>query len=547
MMFFFQNIRSMRILLGAGSVLLALTYTMLLQAQGQPLSTLVKTPKGSLQGSTVQLYATEEQSQLLVFRGIPYAAAPTGNNRWRAPQIVPAWAGVRPALESAARCVQGRFAPDADQPLTSEDCLYLNLWTPAKHSDDKLPVLVWIHGGGFIGGAGSDERYDGAALANKGAVVISINYRLGPFGFFAHPDLSAEDPHHSSGNYAILDQLAALHWVKDSVAAFGGDPERITLMGESAGAKSVATLLLSPLTTGLLHGAILQSAGWMGWSGLDTQAALTLDAKATQGSALARELGLSLAELRQLSTEEVMVKLPGGGQVAVDGYLLPKDPSLILAAGEQQAIPVMTGSNEQEALFFGQGIQKAGLFKEFVIRKYANLSDNFLELYPANDDTQANMSYLQAFTDEMSWQQRKLAQYQRKLGQPAWVYFFTRTPPGETRGAATHVSELAYMFNHAEQNPQWTEGDKALGNIMAHYWVNFAATGNPNISPDNDSEVTKKNDLPKWPAFTGSVTNSKQVMELELSPAALQREVPSAAALELFDLRYEDFLKTLAQ
>jgi para-nitrobenzyl esterase len=480
----------------------------------------VTTPYGQLDGEQLQ--------DLSVFRAVPYAAAPVGANRWREPQPLPAWAGVRPARQFAPRCVQRGFAVGAEQALTSEDCLYLNIWTPARSTSDKLPVLVWVHGGGFAGGAGSDAQYDGAALARKGAVVITLNYRLGAFGFFAHPALSAEADSGSSGNYGIMDVIAALRWVQAAVTAFGGDPANITVMGESAGAQAVATLLVSPLAEGLFQRAILQSGGWMGWGGMTA-----LPARATvEADNLAKSASATTAAaLRALDTAEVFARFSGSGLI-VDGHVLPADSSLLLHEGRQQAVDVLLGTNRDEAVFFGPGIEEATAFRDWATQRFGALAPRFLTLYPAGSDAEANASYLRSYTNELAWQLRQLGRYQRALGKQAWVYHFTRVPPGQEARGSTHVAELPYMFNHSAANPAWTATDRQLAEQMATYWVNFARSGDPNGAG-----------LPQWPAFADNAGGD--VLVLDASSAAETTQVPSAEVLELFDTAYRQLLQAL--
>lgn len=478
------------------------------------------TPQGLLAGST--------DAGLSIFRGVPYAAPPVGANRWRAPQALPAWAGVRPAREFAPRCVQRGFAVGAEQPLTSEDCLYLNIWTPADSPAAALPVMVWVHGGGFLGGAGSDAQYDGAALARKGAVVVTLNYRLGAFGFFAHPALGAESRDGSSGNYGIMDVIAALRWLQDAVGAFGGDPDNITIMGESAGGQAVASLLVSPLADGLFRRAILQSGGWMGWGGmtaLPTRAAVETDNLAKAGNAT------TAADLRALDTAEVFARFSGSGLI-VDGHVLPADASRLLAAGRQHPVDVLAGTNRDEAVFFGPGIQQADAFRDYATERFGSLAPQFLALYPAGSDSEANASYLRAYTNELAWQLRLLGRYQRALGQQAWIYHFTRVPPGQEARGSTHVAELPYMFNQAAANTTWTDADRLLAEQMSSYWVNFARSGDPNGTG-----------LPTWPAFADNRGGDVLVLDATVAPETAQ--VPPAASLELFDAAYRQLLQQL--
>lgn len=462
-----------------------------------------------------------------VFRGLPYAAPPVGNNRWREPQPVAQWSGVRDATRFAPRCVQGGFAPGADQPLTSEDCLYLNIWTPAERADQLLPVVVWIHGGGFFTGAGSADIYDGENLASKGAVVLTFNYRLGSFGFLAHPELTAESPNNSSGNYAMLDMVAVLEWVYENIAGFGGDPINITIVGESAGAQAVATLMASPLSAGLFHRAVMQSGAWMGL-GIDRQP--TLAQREALGADQVTAFGAtSIAALREASAQQIFEHFPNGGDINVDGWFLPRDTSLTFAAGAQHPMDVLAGSNRDEAIFFGPGPQDVAAYREYATSKFGALAERFLTIYPAGNDAEANRSYQRAFSDELAWQMRHLGQQQAERGFSAWTYFFTRVPPGQEARGATHVAELAYMFNQHGQNPGWTDTDRNLGNLMAAYWVNFATRGNPNGQG-----------LPTWPAFRNNTAGSVQV--LGDTVAAESTQAPTAEALEFFDAAYQQHL-----
>jgi para-nitrobenzyl esterase len=476
------------------------------------------------------LGALSDNPAVTVFRGLPYAAPPVGLNRWREPQAPASWSGVRDATRFAPRCVQGGFAPGADQPLTSEDCLYLNVWTPAAAADATLPVMVWVHGGGFFGGAGSAAIYDGENLASKGAVVVTFNYRLGSFGFLAHPELSAESPHGSSGNYGMLDMVAVLEWVYDNIAAFGGDPGNVTIVGESAGAQAVATLMASPLGAGLFHRAILQSGAWMGLS-MGRQP--TLAEREMQGQEQAAAFGAaSLAALRAASAQQIFTNFPTGGGINVDGYLLTEDTSQTFAAGRQHPVDMLAGSNRDEAIFFGPGLQEVAGFRAYANDKFGPLAGQFLSLYPAASAAQANQSYLQSFSNELAWQMRRLGLLQAERGLSAWLYFFTHVPPGQEARGATHVAELAYMFNQHEQNANWTAVDRNLGELMASYWVNFATRANPNGQG-----------LPAWPAFRSNAVGS--VLVLGDEAAAETSQVPSAEALQFFDAAWEQLVEGL--
>lgn len=478
------------------------------------------------------LISGSRENKLTVFRGIPYAAPPVGQNRWRDPQPVPQWAGVRDGSGFAPRCIGRGFEVNSTQALASEDCLYLNVWTPAQSDTDLLPVMVWVHGGGFFAGAGSDEIYDGASLAEKGAIVVTLNYRLGSFGFFAHPELSAESPHDSSGNYSLLDMLAALQWVQDNIQAFGGNADNVTLFGESAGAQAIANLVASPLSEDLFQRAILQSGGWMGM-GIANQTPLAEHEAA--GETLMQEFGAaSIGELRQAPAQAIFDSFPNAGEILVDGYVLPRDASLIFAAGAQQPVDIIVGSNENEAVFFGPGITEADSFTQAADTKYGTLAADYLSLYPADSDSEANNSYLHSFNDEIAWQLRLLARYQEGLGNNAYVYFFTRIPPGQEERGATHVAELAYVFNQHAQNDSWTDTDRTLADTMADYWVRFAENGNPN-----------RTGMPVWPVYTDHSPGKVQVLGNEVRNDS--EMVPSREEINFFNRAFDQLLLQLQQ
>lgn len=461
-------------------------------------------------------------SDTTVFRGIPYAAPPIGQNRWRPPQPPASWSGIRSATDFGPRCVQGGFAPGADQVLSSEDCLYLNVWTPANSPDELNPVMLWIHGGGFFTGSGNAPQYDAQHLAAKGAVVVTFNYRLGTFGFFAHPELTAESPNDASGNYAMLDAIAALEWIYNNISAFGGDPTNVTVFGESAGAVAVSALISSPLSLGLIHRAILQSRADNPVLGFTAEAQTTLAEMEAAGMAQMREFGAaSLAELRAAAPQEIFENFPTGGSVNVDGWFLPKSVFQTFADGEQHPVYLMAGSNRDEANFFGPGIPDLATYRSTVADLYGDLAEDFLDIYPATNDAAANAMGKQAFNDEMAFLARSMAKYQADWGFESYVYFFTRVPPGTNRGA-THVTELAYVFNQYDQHPEWTDADRALANAMATYWVSFAR-----------SSRASGQGLPAWNGFTDNEPGNVMVLGEEFGMEA--EMVPSAEALEFFD------------
>ena len=447
----------------------------------------IRTDSGQIAG------AAGHNAGIQVYKGIPYAAPPVGDLRWKEPQQVAAWKGVRPATEFSAECMQapypeGSMYYQAPQP-TGEDCLTLNVWTAAKSTSEKRPVMVWIHGGAFTRGSGDTPTYDGETLAGKGVVVVTINYRLGIFGFYAHPELSKESPHHVSGNYALLDQIAALQWVHKNIAAFGGDPGKVTIFGESAGSWAVNLLMATPLSKGLIHRVI-------GESGANFNRRLTLaDAEKSGASFAERQGAKSLADLRAKSAEDL---LKAGGQfgVNIDGWFLPRSVADIFALGQQNDVPLLAGYNQDEATSLTQPLSGgAQAFLAQAKTRYGKMADDFLKVYPAGSDSEAAESYNQAFRDTtFGWEMRTWVRQQSTTGKSkAYLYFFTRNPPGPTaaRYRAYHASEIAYVFGTLNPPRPWEDVDRALSDKMSSYWFNFAATGDPNGKG-----------LPAWPAYT---------------------------------------------
>jgi len=439
-----------------------------------------------------------------VFKGIPYAAPPVGDLRWRAPQPAAHWEGVRKADQFGPNCTAGggaggrggkgkAAAPTG--PAPSEDCLYVNVWTPAKAAGDRLPVMVWTYGGAFTGGSGAEARYDGESLAKKGIIVVTYNYRLGLFGFLAHPELTKESGHNASGNYGMMDFAAVLRWVQKNIAAFGGDPRKVTIAGESAGAILVASMVGSPEGKGLFQRAIAQSGAWMG---LSIGKMRTLE-QAEEGGKRAAGTH-SIAELRAMSTQEVAQNVTGvQAGVIVDGWMVPEDQSLTFAKGKQNDVDVLIGSNQDEGTFFGGPPASAEAAKTRARQTYADLADDFLKLYPAGTDVEAGASALMRSRDETGWHQRTWAQLTAKRGKKAYLFYFTHVPPGNGARGATHTAELPYMFNNPPANGSWTEVDHKLADMMSTYWANFIASGDPNSKG-----------LPAWQPY--SAKNDSQAM-----------------------------------
>jgi para-nitrobenzyl esterase len=439
--------------------------------------------------------AAAPSGDVRVFKGVPFAAPPVGDLRWRAPQPAAHWDGVRKAEEFSKTCMQGNGG--------SEDCLYLNVWTGAKSPTEKRPVMVWIYGGGYTSGSGSQPMYDGEALAKKGAVVVTLNYRLGALGFFSYPELTKESDRRGAANFGVMDSIAALQWVQKNIAAFGGDPKRVTIFGESAGAGMVANLMTVPQAKGLFVRAIGESSAW---STATIAPLKTLTESEEAGVKLADTLGAkSLAELRAKPGDAILKGAGrGGAGPIVDGWLIPEDPGTVFAKGKQFAMPVLVGSNRDES--FGGNPRSKEQFIEQAHNRFGDLADAFLKVYPASTDEEAKESAFYAGRDEMAFVMRNWARLASKPGKnKSYVYFFTEQPPlvaavpggrgggafaPGPHGSATHVSEILYVFNHLDASRAWTDQDRQVADAMSSYWVNFATTGDPNGKS-----------LAKWPVY----------------------------------------------
>jgi len=433
------------------------------------------------------------------FKGIPYAAAPIGDLRWKAPQPAKPWQGILVADKFGASPIQGKPVPFGvytseflipETPI-DEDCLYLNVWTNAKTKQDKRPVLVWIYGGGFSSGGSGVPIYDGEAMAKKGVIFVSINYRVGILGFFAHPDLTNESPNHSSGNYGLLDQIAALKWVKQNIEAFGGDPDNITIAGQSAGSMSVNALVASPLAKGLFAKAISESGSFLlSNSQLNST---TLKVAEEQGRKLAEANSLTLNQLREMTAEAVQ-KLQGRFSVITDGYVLPQPVSRIFAEGKQNQVPVITGWNADDS--FASGVQKKEDFVKQAQEQYGANAAEFLKYYPANTDEEAGASDSKVSRDlRFALSGYKWGAVQSlQAKNPIYLYYFERkvpaTPAFEKYGAF-HTAEVPYVLNTLKfLNRPLLPVDYELAELMSSYWTNFAKTGNPNGEG-----------LPLWPVY----------------------------------------------
>jgi para-nitrobenzyl esterase len=434
-----------------------------------------------------------------VYKGIPFAAPPVGELRWRPPEPAAAWKDVRKADAFAPACMQtGVSMPGETPPKVSEDCLYLNVWTPAKNARERLPVIVWIYGGGYINGSSSMPLYWGDRLAQKGVIVVSIAYRVGPLGFLAHPELSRESPHHSSGNYGLMDQIAALQWVQKNIAAFGGDPKCVTLAGQSSGSISVSILMASPLAKGLFQRAIGESGGL--FEPLQLAPKYLLANAELEGEKFAVSLGAhSLKELRNLPANMLTGNAGGTVHPVIEPYVLPRPPYEAFDLGEQNDVPLLLGSNAEEARALVDVTHvTAATYLSDIAQSYGPLPPALLEAYAHGTDKEAHQGRLDFERDlRFGWDMWAWARLQASTGHgPVYYYSFRQHAPFPAGSlyegwGASHYAELWYVFDHLDQDPwKWSEADRRVAEEMSGYWVNFARSGNPN-----------GDGLPAWPAF----------------------------------------------
>lgn len=446
------------------------------------------------------------------FKGIPFAAPPVGDLRWKPPQPVVAWQGVRQADNFGPMCPQSPYpsgsmyyAPPQTQ---SEDCLYLNVWTAAKVGD-KRPVMVWIHGGALTRGSGSNAVYDGTALAKKGVVLVTINYRIGPLGYLAHSELTSESPQHSSGNYGVLDQIAALKWVRKNIAALGGDPNRVTIFGQSAGSWSVNTLVASPLAKGLFQRAIGESGGAFPHDAYLREDRNKLPSAEKIGAAFAKAAGAnSIKALRALPAEkivEVFTNDPEGRkfrtQVNVDGWVLPDETRNVFAQGKHNDVPVIAGSNANEMTTLTTPAMVPKTVEDYrkrVESQYGEMIKELDAVYPVKSAEDIKDAYLGSLRDTIfSLPMRTWARMTAAGHSKAYLYFFShvRPSPNSKYNGAYHASEIAYVFsNLSRENKAYQDVDFKLAEMMTSYWVNFATTGDPNGKG-----------LPKWKPYNHNV------------------------------------------
>jgi para-nitrobenzyl esterase len=454
------------------------------------------------------------------FKGMPYAAPPVGGLRWRAPQSVLPWSDVRPANEFGWNSLQGVVFDDIDPnvPGVSEDCLFLNVWTPAAPSEPrKLPVLFWIHGGGFVVGSGAEPRYDGGRLAAKGIVVVAVNHRLNALGFLAHPELTAESG--ASGAWGLLDLVAALGWVQRNIAAFGGDPSAVTIAGESAGSFAVSALMASPLAKGLFIRAIGESGAMFAST---SRAPATLADAEQKGLAFARDVGArTLAELRAAPAEAILAAAPGPGfRPIIDGHFLPHSLAQIFARGEQHDVPLLAGWNKDEGFNFTllQGENEDPRYPDLVAKLFGDRAADCLALYPSgapeidNASARALGGDLTIIHPTWAW-----IEAQKQTGQADIFRFrFERaplTPEGwfgsrpSAEAGAFHAGELLYVFDNLHAFPWlYTPEDHAIAALASSYWINFVKSGNPNGAG-----------LPHWPSYR----SAPLVMGIDARPAPM--------------------------
>ncbi|GGA29831.1 carboxylesterase/lipase family protein [Dyella nitratireducens] len=449
----------------------------------------------------------DSKTGLNEFMGIPYAAPPIGPLRWKPPQPVAAWTGVRQADHFGPRCMQRPIYSDMmfRSNGVSEDCLYLNVWTPAHGSNEKLPVLVYFYGGGFQAGDGSEFRYDGASLAQRGIVTVTISYRLNVFGFLVLPELAAESPEHATGNYGLLDQHAALRWVQANIAAFGGDPNQVTIGGESAGSMSVSAQMASPLSKGLMQRAIGESGAVLG-----NLKPRPLALAEQQGQDFEKRVRAhSLAQLRAMDAN-TLLDATGDKDVqefmpTIDGYFFPRSPEAIYQAGEQAHIPLLVGSNSQEGdypNFLDNKTPTPANYRAAMEKRYGKHADEALKLYPGHTEAEVKTSGTAfAGDDFIAFATWRWMAMQHKTGQaPVYYYYFTQARPAKRDGSAgpdagaVHSGEIEFALGNLDSNHvfAWTAADHHVSAITQGYWANFIKTGNPNGAG-----------LPDWPAVAG--------------------------------------------
>ena len=510
----------------------------------------VSTEHGMLEGAWSQADAS-----IGVFRGIPYAQPPVGNLRWRAPQDLAPWTGVRQATTFGAACWQS-YSDDAfvwsrGEFPRSEDCLHLNIWQPKK-ADATAPVMVWFHGGAHTGGFAHVELFDGTELARQGVVVVTVNYRLGPWGFLAHPALAEESEHNSTGNYGLMDKIAALKWVQKNIRSFGGNPDNVTLFGQSAGSSSVCALMTSPLTSGLFHKAIGQSAACLVKEKRDANgqqrgarlAQLALGELGAQDS----ESQVTAKQLRSIDNQSLLSAMENspwseGSRIVVDGWVLPEAPVDVFNANQQAKVPLLVGSlaNEgHELLPLNNALTESEL-DQYLSKTFAETAPKLKALYAEDLAISPGMALREILTDAfMAMSMRGWAQYNHNADQPTYLYYMDYVPPayqiylfddpnlnlpgGPRSTGAYHSGDLAYVFNNVGKTGDfWLEEDFAMARAMSSYWTNFAKTGNPNGA-----------NLPNWARYEPQNHNTQLLSNPIKTIAGAKRE-----KLDLLAQRYQ--------
>ena len=480
-----------------------------------------------------------------MYGSIPYAAAPVGERRWLPPQPVEPWAGVRDGSQLPPACPQGILpAPPGEQGFfgpgatrQDEDCLYLNVWSAAAPGD-AAPVMVWIHGGALRMGDSAEVAFDGSALASRGVVVVTINYRLGALGYLAHQLLREESADGVSGNYGLLDQVAALEWVQRNIAAFGGDPDRVTIFGESAGSWSVNYLMATPLAEGLFAGAIGQSGGvFAPQAGAVSRAEAEAAGERVAATALGEGADVSLEALRALPAADVVAADTGRVLVNIDGRVLHASVNEIFASGAQHDVPVILGANADEGTALarysgGPELSSVAEYEEWARGEYGDLADQYLAAYPAENDGDVSAHVIDSAGDgRFNWEMRTWARMMETVPAAAYLYLFTRVPPAPdaARYGAYHTAEIPYVFGNLGggsrywfANRDYDDTDRGLSDMMSSFWINFAATGDPN-----------GDGLPEWPVYT---RDTEQV--LEFGDAVQLRQGVRGQRLDFFDQLY---------
>lgn len=447
----------------------------------------VKIAQGSLIGRQI--------SGVAVFKAIPYAAPPVGNLRWRAPARAPTWPGARQAATYGSVCPQPQVTwAGHDLDRTSEDCLTLNVWTPRAAVDAHLPVLVWFHGGGYTAGAGSQSTYEGSKLARRSVVIVTVNYRLGVLGYLAHPELSREAKDGTSGNYGLLDQIAALRWVQANISRFGGDPSNVTVAGQSAGGGSAMLVTIAPLAHGLFQKAIFESGAALGLPGVGDA---RLGPAEAAGAAFAKTLKVqTLAQLRALPVATLLGAIAprvSTGPI-LDGKVVPDDITAAYRSGRDAGVPILLGWNSNEAARFIEHATLAG-YAASARQSYGPLAPALLRLYSAPTQASATRAAQDMMSDAgFGWRSWSIAEARNEAGAaPVFLYQFDDPPPkpdGSRSDGAVHSDELGFVWGNEDPHGRWSFADKALAGRMQAYWVNFLHKGNPNGSG-----------LPRWDAY----------------------------------------------